>query len=111
MRCHVRAPNRPAATTVANDVAPTGHQPRAHAAEATPFRSRGGDRHVEAWEPVARLVRSEADGGVEGSWQPSIKSLSCRNPVGYRTMRCRDIGGHWPENATAWAEGRQGRRA
>src|SRR5438128_2713253 len=69
--------------------------------KATPFRSRGGDRHAEAGEPVARLVRSEADGGVEGSWRPSIKSLSCRNPVGYRTMRCRDIGGHWPENATA----------
>src|SRR5260370_35307626 len=40
--------------------------------------------------------------------QAPIKSLSCRNPVGYRTMRGRDIGGHWPENATAWAEGRKG---
>src|SRR5438067_770963 len=42
----------------------------------------------------ARLMRDEAPRGRSGLARQSIKSLSCRNPVGYRTMGCRDIGGH-----------------
>src|SRR2546421_11670793 len=44
-------------------------------------------------------------GDRRGFGRPPMKSLSCRNPVGYRTMRRRDIGGHWPESTTAWAAG------